>query len=227
MEAVMINAGIDDVSALVPAAGLGERLGLGPKAFLMLNGRPLLAWVADKVSRVAREVILALPEKHLEEARSLCPNCICISGAATRQDTIAELVRVSSRNILLIQDLARPFASERLLRDVCLTAKAHGIAGAFYSPGVPVARVSEDGWVRESYLAKDCAIFQSPQAFRRDLLQSVLASTAEYHWRSQSTIELAIRAGIPVRVVPGEVQNLKITTPEDWRLGQSLAGYLE
>jgi 2-C-methyl-D-erythritol 4-phosphate cytidylyltransferase len=38
---------------------------------------------------------------------------------------------------------------------------------------------------------------------------------------------LAIRAGIPVRVVPGEVQNLKITTPEDWRLGQSLAGYLE
>jgi len=49
------------VSCLIPGAGTGERLGLGPKAFLQLQDRPLLYWVAERALQVADEVLVALP----------------------------------------------------------------------------------------------------------------------------------------------------------------------
>ncbi|MER3557304.1 MAG: 2-C-methyl-D-erythritol 4-phosphate cytidylyltransferase, partial [Thermus sp.] len=49
-----------EVSVLLPAAGLGERLGQGPKAFLKVGGRTLLDWVLDTFS-FADEILVALP----------------------------------------------------------------------------------------------------------------------------------------------------------------------
>ena len=49
------------VTVLVPAAGSGERMGLGPKALLELNGRPVLEWVVRKAMAIAVEVIVACP----------------------------------------------------------------------------------------------------------------------------------------------------------------------
>ena len=53
------------VSFLIPAAGTGERLGMGPKGFLELQGRPLLCWLADKALQVADEVLVAVPAQHV------------------------------------------------------------------------------------------------------------------------------------------------------------------
>jgi 2-C-methyl-D-erythritol 4-phosphate cytidylyltransferase len=223
---VLRNVDPQDVSALVPAAGSGDRLGLGPKAFLELDGRPLLAWIADKVRRVAGEVLIAVPANRLVEARELCTGCTCIAGGATRQETVARLVEISTRPLILIQDAARPFASVALLREVCFQAQVHGVAGAFLSPGVPVARIDADGWVAQAFPARGSAIFQAPQAFRRDILKGVLDHAAREGWDEQSTMQLVLRLGIPVRAVPGEVRNLKVTTPEDWQLARRLEEFL-
>ena len=50
-----------DVTVLIPAAGTGERMGMGPKALLLLDGRPVLEWVVRKAMRLADEVIVACP----------------------------------------------------------------------------------------------------------------------------------------------------------------------
>ena len=48
-----------DVSVLIPAAGSGERLGQGPKAWVSLAGRPVIDWVADKARQLGAEVLVA------------------------------------------------------------------------------------------------------------------------------------------------------------------------
>mgnify|MGYP003557009793 CR=1 FL=1 len=84
------------MSVLVPAAGTGERLGMGPKGFLELQGRPLLCWLADKALQVADEVLVAVPAQYVGEAAAMLPACRVIAGGATRHDSVARLARAAT-----------------------------------------------------------------------------------------------------------------------------------
>lgn len=210
-----------DLSVLIPAAGRGERLGFGPKVFLPLNGEPLVVWLVRKAMGMAAEVIVAVPPEHLDRLCTLCPDCRAIEGGATRQASVARLVEASTRPWLLLQDVARPFASADLMRAVVEAARDTGAAGAFLRPEVPIARV-QDGYVLEDFRPDQVGIFQAPQAFKRSLLVKVLEQAAERGWTEQSTLQLVLRAGLPVRTVPGEKTNLKLTTEEDLELAVGL-----
>lgn len=205
------------VSCLIPAAGSGQRLGLGPKAFLEVRGRPLLCWVVDRALQVADEVLVAVPANLVDQASAMLPKCRVIEGGATRQDSIALLAGQARGDYLIVHDAARPFASLALLRAVLDTARRTGCAGAFLDPEVPVARL-RDGLVVEAYAREEIGVFQSPQAFSRCNMQAMLACQADTPgWYGQSTIQLALLAGVPVHAVPGEKTNIKITTPDDWQ----------
>lgn len=214
------------VSCLVLAAGGGERLGLGPKGFLELEGRSLLAWLVDKVARVADEVLVAVPEAGVEATAALLPGCRVLAGGATRQDTIALLAAEARGDWLLVHDGARPFASSGLFEQVIATGLRHGCAGAFLSPAVPVARLRA-GRVVEAYAADEVGIFQTPQVYARPDMARMLHHQASVPgWFAQSAVQLALAAGIEVHAVPGEVHNFKITTPEDWLMAQQLGHLL-
>lgn len=221
-----LDAPYPDVSVLIPAAGRGDRLGKGPKAFLEMAGRPALCWIVEKALRMASEVIIAAPPGHLDRVTPLCPGCTVIEGGSTRQESIGRLVGKSARPWLLIQDAARPFASLGLMRAVLDAARGGGAAGAFLGPEVPVAIIRE-GIVVQDFRADQVGVFQAPQAFERALLVKVLALAAERGWTEQSTLQLVLRAGLPVRAVPGEKTNLKLTTEEDMELAAGLLRWLE
>lgn len=207
----------NSVSCLIPGAGIGARLGLGPKAFLALHGRPMLCWVVDRALRVADEVLVAVPPTMVDAAAALLPECRVIEGGATRQDSIALLAGAARGDWLIVHDAARPFASQALLQAVLDTARRTGCAGAFLDPEVPVARL-RDGLVVEAFARDEVGVFQSPQAFSRANMQAMLACQANAPgWYGQSTIQLALLAGVPVHAVPGEKTNIKITTTEDWQ----------
>jgi len=216
---------LSDLSILIPAAGCGERLGRGPKAFLELGGKPLVSWLARKALGVASEVIIAVPPEHLDRMPALCPGCRGIPGGATRQDTIALLVGASTRPWLLVQDVARPFATAGLMRAVAAAAKETGVAGAFLEPEVPIARI-EGGFVGEHFRRDQVGLFQAPQAFDRNLLLRVLAEATARGWFEQSTLQLVLRTGLRVRAIPGENTNIKLTTERDWNLAASLKEWL-
>ena len=213
------------ISALLPAGGGGTRLGLGDKGFLELAGKSLLHWVAEKAREVADEVVVAVPGERLAQARALLPGCVVVAGGATRHASIARLADAASGDWMLVHDVARPFASVALMRAVLAAASGCGCAGAMLDPEVPVARL-RDGRVVEALARSEAAIFQAPQAFDRALLLRLLRDAAEARWEPQSTLQLAVRAGIPVAAVPGEKTNIKITTADDWRLAQLLESHL-
>jgi 2-C-methyl-D-erythritol 4-phosphate cytidylyltransferase len=209
-----------DVAVLVPAAGRGERLGLGPKAALSLGGRPILDWVADKALQLADEVVIACPSGVV-----VPPGCIGIEGGATRQESVLRLVRATRRPWVVLWDAARPFGSVALARAVLEAAQGGGAAGAFAPSEVPVARI-EGGRVTHSFPAAGTGLFQTPQAFAQALLLAAAERADREGMVVQSTLELVLAAGHEVVAVPGEKLNIKLTTADDLRLAQALLGLL-
>ena len=211
------------LSFLLLAGGAGERLGLGSKGLLELQGRPLLCWLADKANQLADEVLVAVPTDCVEATAALLPGCRVIAGGATRQDSIALLAAQARGDWLLVHETARPFASLALFEQVIAMARRRGCAGAFLSPVVPVARLRE-GRVVEAYAGSEVGIFQTPQVYARaDMARMLQYRQTVPGWYAHSPVQLALAAGIQMHAVSGEAENIKITTAEDWRLAQHLA----
>lgn len=215
----------DDFAFLIPAAGGGVRLGSGAKALLELDGHPLLHWVVEKARRVATEVIVAVPADDCAIYAERFPDCRCIPGGATRQDSVARLARASTRPWLLLHDVARPFASLGLLLEVARAARVNGCAAAVLDPEVPVARV-HNGKVVSCHDRHEAGVFQSPQAFARERLLELIARSEREGWQTQSTLQLALLTGCRIDAVPGEKTNIKLTTEHDWAIAQILKDHL-
>lgn len=204
---------------------MGQRLGQGSKGFLVLAGRALLCWVADKALQVADEVIVAVPADRVDEATDLLPACRVIAGGGSRHESVGLLAAASRGDWLLLHDAARPFASVGLLERVLAAAREHGCAGAILDPEVPVARL-RDGFAVEALPRHEAGVFQSPQAFARLQLLALIEHARADGLQPQSTLQLALRAGVPVAAVAGEKTNIKITTAEDWRWARAMEEYL-
>jgi len=219
------------VSALLPAAGQGTRLGLGPKAWLTCNDRPLIAWVAEKLSRIADEVIVAVPAGDVGRARDhlqpMVPQVRVIAGADTHQNTIHALLHEAREPLSLLHVVARPFASQRLLAAVADEAFRHGAALSVLPTEVPAVRLGADGTIGQHFRANDVGVFQSPQAFATERLLELFEQARMQNRQRQTAGEIWLEAGLPVCWVAGEKTNIKITTAEDWRFAQALTEYLE
>lgn len=213
------------VSFLIPAAGTGERLGMGPKGLLQLQGRPLLCWLADKALQVAGEVLVAVSAGHVDDVATMLPGCRVIAGGATRHDTVAQLAQAAAGEWLLLHDGARPFASVALFQAALQAARETGCAATLLDPEVPVARVC-DGLLVDAYPPGMMGVSQTPQAFSREAMRRMQEQAALHAWRPQSTMQLALLAGERVRAVRGEKTNIKITTREDWAAVQHLEDML-
>lgn len=214
-----------DLAVLIPAAGSGNRLGLGPKALLQLNEAPLVQWVARKALSVATEVVIACRPQDLATVSELCPGCRCVPGGDSRQQTVQQLFAASRAPWLLLHDVARPFVTATLLRQVFAAAQASGAAAALLDPEVPVGLIAE-GRITRHFPREQIGIFQSPQVFSRQAMQAALAYARQNGLQTQSTLQLVLATGAIVQSVPGEKANIKITTPEDWLMAQCLTRYL-
>lgn len=221
---------MSNLAVLIPAAGLGVRLGLGPKAWLEMEGLPLWVWLARKALQLSDQVWLAFAPTDLAQAQQLCQReglpVHLIAGGVSRQETVLNLLTACQGHWVMIQDVARPFASLALLRLVFDSAVKHGAAAAFLPTDVPTA-ICHDGWVVAYRPAAEGLIFQAPQVFERKALLEVLWQAQAQALTRQSTLQLWLDARQRIYPVQGEKTNIKLTTPEDWVLAQALKAYLK
>jgi 2-C-methyl-D-erythritol 4-phosphate cytidylyltransferase len=206
---------------IIPAAGLGERLGMGPKALLPLHGRPVIDWLVDKAWQVGAEVLVACAPGMAAPER-----CIAVAGGATRQDSIGRLAAAASRPWCLLWDAANPFASVALARAVLAAAAASGAAAACVPADVPWLEL-EGGRIRRAHAAAATGSISMPHAYTTALLRAVTTRATREGRLASSTIELMLQAGQEVAAVAGEKLNLKLTTAEDWVLAQALLAQLK
>lgn len=208
------------VAALIPAAGSGTRLGLGPKAFVEVAGLSLLARSVAALAPHVDEVVVALPEGWTLPADVPAR---AIVGGQTRQDSVRLLLEATGAEAVLVHDAARPFLPAEVVRAVLAAAWEVGAATA----ALPVAdtlvqaapgRTWGDLTPREGLWA-----VQTPQGFRRRVLR-------EAHTRAQADAHaatddagLVARLGGRVALVPGDARLFKVTAPGDLALATALA----
>lgn len=203
------------VSVLLPAAGSGERIGRGPKAFLRVGGKTLLEWALEGFAW-ADEVVVALPPGFRMDGLKTVP------GGQTRQQSVFNLVQAATGEVVLVHDVARPFvvrsAVERLLEAVRATG-----AASLVMP-VPDTLVREEAGRYGEVIAREHhRLVQTPQGFRRELLwqahQQARAAGIEF----TDDAQLVRWLGYPVTLVGGDRRMFKVTYPEDLILAEGLA----
>jgi 2-C-methyl-D-erythritol 4-phosphate cytidylyltransferase len=218
--------------AIIPAGGAGRRMGGGvPKQFLPLSGIPLLVRTLQAFQRspLIDEIFLAVPEgdipavrQGIVEGHGLSKIGLVLAGGSERQDSVGNaLMHVrDDHRIVLVHDGVRPFVAAELIRRVVAAAEEHGAAAV----GVPVRdtvkAVSAAGVVVKTVDREGLWLTQTPQAFHRQIILAAYAKAAQEGFSGTDDASLVERMGIPVRMIPGDHDNIKVTTAEDLVLGE-------
>lgn len=206
-----------DCAALLPAAGSGQRLGLGPKAFLPLGQLTLIEHAIAGLRSLATEIIVAVPAELFDSARRLLPGCRVITGAATRQDTVRLLVEQSRSELVLIHDAARPFLPPEVAVHVLEAAARDGAASAALDVADTLVQ-ARDGRAVERVGLK---AVQTPQGFQRELLLAAQKAATDLQLAATDEATLVRQHGHPVTLVPGSAWLFKITTGTDLELARA------
>jgi 2-C-methyl-D-erythritol 4-phosphate cytidylyltransferase len=208
--------------ALIVAAGRGERLGSGgPKALVTLAGRPMLEWSVAALAAVDAigRIVVALPEGAETPAGT-----VGVPGGAERSHSVRAALAAAGRgDAVLVHDAARPLVTADLAR-ACLAALADGDCDAAIAAARLTDTVKEadgDRVVRTLDRSRLWAV-QTPQAFRRDVLERALAQDDAVLATATDDASLIEALGGTVRLVAAPRENLKVTTREDLRLAELL-----
>jgi 2-C-methyl-D-erythritol 4-phosphate cytidylyltransferase len=212
--------------ALLVAAGRGERLGAdGPKAFVMLAGRPMIEWSLTALRAVpaVERIVVALP-----------PGCdppagtIGVAGGAERSQSVRAALAAAGDGPddepMLVHDAARPLARPDLFARA-LDALAAGGADAVVAAARvtdTIKRAGADLRVSETLERRELWAVQTPQAFRRAALATALAAPETLLAAATDDAWLVEQTGGVVHVVESPAENLKVTTPVDLRLAEIL-----
>ena len=214
------------VTVIFPAAGIGRRMGAGRnKALLHLCGKPvlvrtLLAFSAcDKVDdfivAVGAEEVEAAT-RLLEKTQGLKPFRV-VAGGAERQYSVQNALAALSPDaeIVLVHDAARPLVTVKTIEAVVAEAWRSGAAIAAVRAKNTIKIVRGDGTVESTPDRARLWEVQTPQGFRRDILEEAYRRAAQEGYLGTDDAALVERMGIAVREVEGDDRNIKLTTPED------------
>jgi 2-C-methyl-D-erythritol 4-phosphate cytidylyltransferase len=217
-----------DVAVLVPAAGLGTRLGGGkPKALRQVAGESLVVHAVRRVQAAPSVglVVVAAPVGELGMLPGLgmlSGPVTVVPGGATRQASVAAaLAAVPDRyQIILIHDAARALAPTALVESVAAQVRAGRDAVIPVLPVVDtIKEVAVAGQVVGTVDRSVLRVVQTPQGFRRAVLVAAHAAAVDEHTDDAGMVE---KLGVPVHTVPGDEAAFKITRPMDLVLAEAL-----
>lgn len=207
------------------AAGSSSRAGVD-KVLADLGGHPVLVWSvqAAQVAACFREIIVVAPAEKLAAVSAVTQGrdgVRVIAGGATRTaSSWAALDAAGDADVIAVHDAARPFVPPSLFQRCVEIAKSEGSAVAGLPLADTVRRANEAGAAREEIEREGLWAAQTPQAFRRDLLEKTRAAAGARSFSDDAAAVVA--AGLSVKMVPGERRNLKITTFEDLAYAREL-----
>lgn len=209
-------------TVIIPAAGIGSRFGSEiPKQYVDLGGTPILAATIGRFLKsglVTRIIVATSSEDQWWQGlvdSNQWKDVERVQGGATRQESVLAALRVAGDDgLVAVHDAVRPYFRQQTFRTLLETAEEYG--GAL--PSLPVRETIHrvvDGVVKESPDRSELWSAQTPQCFRMEILQEVMERA--WHEGVIGTDEASLVASYDhvVRVVEGDVGNIKITAPDD------------
>ena len=226
------------VSVIIPAAGLGTRMGrsapekegISRKQFMLLNGSPILVHTIRKFvsSPLVSEIVVALRADDVDWAEELFAAqqfgtaVRAVHGGESRQQSVENALASISDDteLVAVHDAVRPFVERETIEKVILEAKETGAAILGIVPVDTVKQVHRNK-VRATIPRERLILTQTPQVFRLQLLRQAFEKAREDLFIGTDESSLVERLEqVEVSVVLGTDRNIKITKPSDIQLAQ-------
>ena len=220
---------------IMACGGSGSRMNAGMnKILLPLAGRTVLRRSLEAFEGLVDEMILSVrpedesPVRREAELAEISFPVRLVSGGATRQESVLnglKSVLWNPEDLVLVHDAARCLVEPDLIRRVIASCVSSG-SGVPAVPAVSTFKLcDEEGRITRTLPRASLYEIQTPQGFAgADLLRASLEAMAR---RLEVTDDASVMelAGAEVRIVPGSVRNIKLTTPEDYMAAEQLLNH--
>lgn len=223
------------IAAIIPAAGSGLRMGYKiPKTYLTFDSMPIIVHTLRlfQDSDLIDDVYLVIQEKDKEYAQQevvekflLTKVRAIIGGGKERQDSIKNALSYlrPEHEFVVIHDGARPLVGKEILEKTIQIGIEEGAA----ITGVPVQdtvkSLNKHGMIKKTIARKNLFLIQTPQVFKKEMIVEAYKAAYQAQYYGTDDSSLVERIGIPVKMVEGSYENIKITTPEDLMLAEFIA----
>ena len=223
------------VGVVIPAAGKGSRMrGEAHKQLLHLAGTPIALHTLRRFeqSKIVDTIVVAAGSDILNTINDLVRNdhlskvARVVVGGAERQDSVwngLQELRSHHIDLVIVHDVVRPFIAEEMLNRVVEAALAGGSAILAVRPKETVKMNMEDGTALSTLPREKLWLAQTPQVFEFDLLFKAFQKAISDNFYGTDDASLVERSGGCVRIMEGNYDNIKITTPEDLELAHLIA----
>lgn len=218
-------------SAILAAAGNASRMGGENKLLMPLGDKPVLAHtlLALDSTEEIDEIVIAAREDELLPFADLCktygiqkPVKVIVGGKTRTESVLLAAQAASSKATLLaVHDGARPLVTPELIAGVIQKARTCAAA----APAIPLhdtVKAAHDGVVQYTPDRSTLFAVQTPQVFDADLLRSALQSAVEQNAPITDDCSAVERIGKAVYLTEGSEENIKITTPIDLVIAESI-----
>lgn len=211
------------VTALILAAGMGKRMGVGKNKLLVeIMGKSVLTYTLESFDEngFVDEIIIAAAENELEEIKriaalsGLSKACRVIVGGKDRQDSSRIAVLTADDGIVLIHDGARALTENEVINSVIAAAAQFGAAAPGIGVTDTVKRV-KDGQITETLNRDELCLIQTPQGFKTELIKAAHLKALENGFAATDDSALMERMGHSVKLTEGSADNIKLTFAKD------------
>jgi len=213
---------------IIPAGGAGLRMKTEKlKQFIVLAGKPLLMHTINTFHKFDNDIkfVIALPPDHINNWKNLCNEFhfdiehLVVEGGKTRYHSVKNaLQNIDNEGLVAIHDSVRPFVSISTISRCFDSAKIYGNA-------IPIIDITEttrfvDEKSNKPIDRKKIKIVQTPQVFKCDLIKNAYERSSGYDFTDDASVLES--AGHHINLVEGNIENIKITTPFDLLMAETL-----
>ena len=222
------------VSVIIAAAGMSNRMGSKiNKQFISINNKPILVHTIEKFERCkyVDEIIVVAKENEIDYCRKeivrrygLSKVSTIVKGGKERQDSVYNGILALNEkcDIVLSHDGARPFVKLKNIIDAIDGALEYGACVI----GVPVKDtikvVGDHGDIDKTPKRDLLWAAQTPQCFKKEIIMEGYRKAIEDKFVGTDDSVLIERLGLDVKMIMGSYENIKITTPEDLIIAESI-----
>ena len=225
------------VSVIIAAAGKGTRMNSDiNKQYINICGVPVLARSIGvfQECKLINEIIVVVSKddiifckKNIIDTYEFTKVTQIVAGGDSRQKSVLNGLNAVNKDteIVLIHDGARPFVKQEIIIDSITSAMNFGAACVAVPVKDTIKRsVGKDGqdFITETIPRETLWLVQTPQAFRYSLIREAHIKAYEEGFEGTDDSILVERLGVPVKIVMGRYDNIKITTWEDLIIGEAI-----
>ncbi|WP_406543282.1 2-C-methyl-D-erythritol 4-phosphate cytidylyltransferase [Clostridium ljungdahlii] len=221
--------------AIIVAAGKGKRMGTTiNKQFIKIKGKPILYYSirAFSINPLIDGIILVCAETEIEYCKrevvdkyGLQKVIKLVAGGKECQDSVFNGLGVLEKencSVVLIHDGARPFVTSKIIDDGIKYSNRYGACACGVRPKDTLKVREESGFSSSTLERKSLFAVQTPQCFKYDLIYDCHKKLMNEKMCVTDDTMVVERYGNKVYLYEGNYENIKVTTPEDLNIAESI-----